>query len=190
MPLDGRRWAVVFGAVALAAVLLLPRLVPGSAGGDGKPGARREADGGSGPALLRTAGAQASVVHVAGAVRRPGVYRMKAGARVRDAVRRAGGAGAGADLDAINLAAKVADGQQVVVPALGGSRGAGGAAQVSIGSATVEELDTLDGVGPVMAEKIVEWRSTKGGIGSVDELDQIPGIGPKKLEALRGQLVP
>lgn len=188
--LDGRRWAVVFGAVALAAVLLAPRLVPGAAGGDEKPGALRESDESSGPALVRAAGTKAAVVHVAGAVRRPGVYRMKAGARVRDAVRRAGGAGTGADLDAINLAAKVADGQQVVVPARGSRAGAPGAAQVSLGSATAEELDTLDGVGPVMAEKIVEWRSTKGGIGSVDELDQIPGIGPKKLEALRGQLVP
>ena len=115
---------------------------------------------------------------------------MRAGARVRDAVRRAGGAGSGADLDAINLAAKVADGQQVVVPARGRGAGTDGVAQVSLGSATAEELDTLDGVGPVMAEKIVEWRSARGGIGSVDELDQIPGIGPKKLEALRGQLVP
>jgi competence protein ComEA len=190
MPPDGRIWAVVFGAVALAAVLLAPRLVPGAAGGDGKSGASREGVESSRPALVQSAVTQTAVVHVAGAVRHPGVYRMKAGARVRDAVRRAGGAGTGADLDAINLAAKVADGQQVVVPARGGSKGAGGPAQVSLGSATAEELDTLDGVGPVMAEKIVEWRSTKGGVGSVDELDQIPGIGPKKLEALRGQLVP
>ena len=190
MSLDGRRWAVVFGAVALAAVLLAPRLVPGATGSGGQGGPRQGPGGEGGPALVQNAAAQAAVIHVAGAVRRPGVYRMKAGARVRDAVRRAGGAGSGADLDAINLAAKVADGQQVVVPSRGSGGGAAGATRVSLGSATAEELDTLDGVGPVMAEKIVEWRSTKGGIGSVDELDQIPGIGPKKLEALRGQLVP
>ncbi len=190
MSLDGRRWAVVFGAVALAAVFLAPRLVPGATGGGGPEGARQGPGGARGPALLQNAAAQAAVIHVAGAVRRPGVYRMKAGARVRDAVRRAGGASTGADLDAINLAAKVADGQQVVVPGRGRRAGTDVAAQVSLGSATAEELDTLDGVGPVMAEKIVEWRSTRGGIGSVDELDQIPGIGPKKLEALRGQLVP
>lgn len=190
MSLDGRRWAVVFGVVALAAVLLAPRLVPGARGGGGQGESREGFGGATGPALVQNAAARAAVVHVAGAVRRPGVYRMKAGARVRDAVRRAGGAGSGADLDAINLAAKVADGQQVVVPARGRAAGTDGVAQVSLGSATAEELDTLDGVGPVMAEKIVEWRSARGGIGSVDELDQIPGIGPKKLEALRGQLVP
>ncbi len=77
-----------------------------------------------------------------------------------------------------------------MVPARGGKTGAAGTAQVSLGSATAEELDTLDGVGPVMAEKIVDWRSTKGAIGSVEELDEIPGIGPKKLETLRNQLAP
>ncbi|MFM9140509.1 MAG: ComEA family DNA-binding protein, partial [Solirubrobacterales bacterium] len=101
-----------------------------------------------------------------------------------------------ADLDAINLAARLADGQQVVVPRrapVAGPPGASGAApaeQVSLGSATAEQLDTLDGVGPVMAEKIVEWRTARGGAGSVDELDEVPGIGPKKLEALRDQLAP
>lgn len=190
MSLHGRRWAVAFVVVALAAALLAPRLVPGAAGGGEAQSSRQESAAEPGLALVQGAGEQEAVVHVAGAVRRPGVYRMRSGSRVRDAVRRAGGAGTGADLDAINLAAKVSDGQQVVVPARGSGPGAAGAEQVSLGSATAEELDTLDGVGPVMAEKIVEWRSTKGGVGSVEELDQIPGIGPKKLEALRSQLVP
>lgn len=190
MSLDGRKWAVVFGVVALVAVLLAPRLVPGASRGGNPPGGGKVAGQPTAPEFVERAGSQAAVVHVAGAVRRPGVYRMSAGARVRDAVRRAGGAGRAADLDAINLAAKVADGQQVVVPARGGTTGAAGAAQVSLGSATAEELDTLDGVGPVMAEKIVDWRSTKGAIGSVEELDEIPGIGPKKLETLRNQLAP
>ena len=134
-----------------------------------------------------------ALVHVAGAVRHPGVYRVGPAARVGDAIRRAGGAGRRADLDAVNLAARVTDGQQVVVPQRAGATGASGTAgpePVSLGSATAEQLDTLDGVGPVMAAKIVEWRTARGGVGSVDELDEIPGIGPKKLEALRDQLAP
>src|SRR5215211_3638547 len=146
-------------------------------------------------------------VHVAGAVRRPGVYRLPAGARVQDAVRRAGGARARADVNAINLAAKVADGQQVVVPvrAPRGAAAAGGAAAtgaagagapgaaagpVSLNSATAEQLDTLDGVGPATARKIIDWRTEHGGFRSVADLAQVPGIGPKKLAALREQVQP
>lgn len=94
----------------------------------------------------------------------------------------------------INLAARLTDGQQVVVPArqaAASSPGAVGASgQVSLGSATAEQLDGLDGVGPAIARKIVDWRTQHGGFGSVDDLDQVPGIGPKKLEALRAQLAP
>jgi competence protein ComEA len=166
----------------------------------------REAGGGSAPgaaagrpqAPLVAAPREASgvVVHVAGAVRRPGVYRLRAGARVRDAVERAGGAGRGADAGAVNLAAKVADGQQVVVPrrtpapASGGPAAAGAAGPVSLSSATAEQLDALDGVGPATAQKILAWRTQHGGFSSVDDLAQVPGIGPKKLEALRPQLGP
>jgi competence protein ComEA len=147
----------------------------------------------------------AATVHVAGAVRRPGVYRLATGARVQDAVRRAGGARPGADVNAINLAAKVADGQQVVVPvraargtgtvaAAGTAAGAAtpGAASgpVSLNSATPEQLDTLDGVGPATARKIIEWRTQHGGFRSVADLAQVPGIGPKKLAALREQVQP
>jgi competence protein ComEA len=145
----------------------------------------------------------AATVHVAGAVRRPGVYRLATGARVQDAVRRAGGARPGADVNAINLAAKVADGQQVVVPerasrgaaavagATGGSAAPGAAtAPVSLNSATAEQLDTLDGVGPATARKILEWRMQHGGFRSVADLAQVPGIGPKKLAALRAQVQP
>ena len=130
------------------------------------------------------------MVHVAGAVKRPGVYRLQPGSRVRDAIGKAGGAGRSGDLDAINLAARLTDGQQVVVPRRGGVPGAPGSAKVSLGSATVEELDTLDGVGPVMAEKIVKWRAARGGAAGVEQLDEIPGVGPAKLETLREQLVP
>jgi competence protein ComEA len=147
-----------------------------------------------------------SLVHVVGAVRRPGVYRLPAGARIQEAIRRAGGATSRADLQAINLAAKVADGQQVVVPrrastASGGAAaapapgGAGATATapapgtpLSLNTATAEQLDTLDGVGPVTAQKILEYRSTHGGFSSIDDLAQIPGIGPKRLESLRAQV--
>ena len=145
-------------------------------------------------------GDQRTVVHVAGAVRRPGVYTLKNGARVRDAVRRAGGVSSRGDANAINLAAKVADGAQVIVPlkaseavaAAGpsGSAAATPSAPISLGNATAEQLDTLDGVGPATAEKIIQWRTEYGGFTSVDDLGEVPGIGPKKLEALRSQVTP
>ncbi|HWH94595.1 MAG TPA: ComEA family DNA-binding protein [Baekduia sp.] len=155
-----------------------------------------------------------ALVHVVGAVRHAGVYRLRVGQRVKDAVRRAGGATARADLQAINLAAKVADGQQVVVPrkgpaavapgaasgATGGaaasaaadgaaaSAGGGVAVPVNLNSATAEQLDTLDGVGPATAQKILEYRTQHGGFSSIEDLAQIPGIGPKRLESLRAQV--
>lgn len=146
------------------------------------------------------------VVHVAGAVHRPGVYRLKDGARVSDAVKKAGGRARGADLDAINLAAKVRDGVQILVPrrGTGASVGApssgataspgtaGGAAApnapIDLNTATAEELDTLDGVGPATASKILQYRAEHGPFRSVDDLEQIPGIGPKKLAAMRARV--
>ena len=136
------------------------------------------------------------VVHVAGAVERPGVYRLPAGARVTDAVERAGGAAPKALLDAINLAARLADGQQVVVPEAGpgGSVAAGVASSedgpISLGTATVEQLDTIEGIGPVTAGDIVQFRDQHGGLSSVNQLDQISGIGPATMEALRARLQP
>ena len=186
MPTDGRLPRIALVAGALVAVILALRLLPR----DSRPPAGANRPAGA-PALQagRTPGA---VVHVAGSVRRPGVYRLDAGARVRDAVRRAGGPRGSADLDALNLAARVEDGQQVLVPARGPSgasaTGDAGGAPVNLGTATEAELDTLDGVGPVLARKIVAWRTRNGGIGSVEDLDAIPGIGPAKLEALRSQL--
>jgi competence protein ComEA len=137
----------------------------------------------------------AVLVHVAGAVRHPGVYRLLDGQRVQDAVRRAGGPRAKGDVNAINLAAKVADGQQVIVPRRGAApAGAAGASDVgaeapqspvNLNTATAEQLDTLDGVGPATARKILEWRQQHGGFRSIDDLGQVPGIGPKRLAALR-----
>ena len=146
----------------------------------------------SGPVSLdggRASRPTGALVHVAGAVRRPGLVRVPEGARVAAAVRRAGGAGPKADLNAINLAARVDDGQQVVVPAIGPA-GEGAGTRLSLGSATVEELDGVDGIGPTLAERIVEQRTESGGFGSLGELSEVDGIGEKRLEALREALQP
>jgi competence protein ComEA len=135
------------------------------------------------------------VVHVAGAVRRPGLYRLREGARIADAVARAGGAARRAELSAVNLAAPLVDGAQVLVPLRGpaGSPPGGepaAAGPVSLGSATVEQLDELPGVGPVTAQKIVDYRAEHGPFRSVDDLDAIPGIGPARLEQIRDLVTP
>ena len=138
-------------------------------------------------------GAAARVtVHVAGAVRRPGVYRLPARARVVDAVRRAGGARRRADLAALNLAAKLEDGRQVVVPAARAAAAAAGTAAegvpLDLNTATAEQLDELDGIGPGMAGTILKYREQHGGFGSIEELGQVPGIGEKRLASLREQV--
>jgi competence protein ComEA len=137
------------------------------------------------------------VVDVEGAVRRPGLVRLASGSRVADAVARAGGTTRVADRSGVNLAAPVSDGQQVLVPRRGASgqtpAGTGGnvaSAPVSLSSATAEQLDGLPGVGPVTAQKIVDYRAQHGAFHSVDELDAIPGIGPARLADLRGLVVP
>jgi competence protein ComEA len=141
-------------------------------------------------------GSSRVTVHVAGAVRRPGVYRLAPRSRVVDAVRRAGGARRRADLSALNLAAKLEDGRQVVVPlrasagapaatTAGAAAGGAAGAPVDLNTATTEQLDELDGIGPGMAGAILEYRQEHGGFGSVEELGQVPGIGEKRLAALR-----
>jgi competence protein ComEA len=219
MPEISRSALVAYAALAILVVALGVRFMHGqqaapaaasggaasAAGGAGSP------DGASAVRIARPA-PQAAVVHVAGAVRNPGVYRLPAGARVQDAVERAGGPRRGGDVNAINLAAKVVDGQQVVVP----SRAAGGAAAapaagagtgaaadgaaaavgaapgppVSLNSATADQLDTLDGIGPATAAKIIAWRTQHGGFRSVADLGQVPGIGPKKLAAIKDRVQP
>jgi len=165
-------------------------------------------DGDGGRATV--SGGDRITVHVTGEVRRPGVYRLPDGSRVVDAIRRAGRA-RGGDAQALNLAAPLRDGQQVRVPpraspgsgagasgpgggggdassAAGASTGGGG--PIDLNTASVEELQTLDGVGPATAEKIVRLREERGGLSGVDDLAEVPGIGEKKLEALRAQLEP
>jgi competence protein ComEA len=131
------------------------------------------------------------VVHVAGAVRRPGVYRLRAGSRVNDAVQLAGGARRRADLTQVNLAQELEDGRQVVVPArpaAGGVPAAGGpppTGPINLNAATLEQLDTIDGIGPATAQAILTYREEHGGFSDVAELDQVPGIGEVTLATLR-----
>lgn len=173
----------------------------GEAGrGDGGIRGGAGAPGGDGFAI--SGGDRKLIVDVAGAVRRPGVYRFTHGARVVDAINRAGGATGKALLGAINRAATLTDGQQVIVPSsvAGASSGASvvGVAgvsreadsPVSLGTATQEQLEEIDGIGPVTAGKILEFRDSQGGLGSIDELDQISGIGPVTMESLRTALTP
>jgi competence protein ComEA len=149
------------------------------------------------------------VVDVKGAVRRPGVYRLHADARAYDAVRRAGGLTRRADRVGVNLAARVVDGGEVVVPERGGATsgagttsaptsGAGDAGgsttaadaplSLDLNTATEQELEQLDGVGPAIAADIVAYRQEHGGFASIDELDEVSGIGDAKLAAIRAQL--
>lgn len=193
MPELSRSQALVYGAVAVALLLIGARALRSESGADTSFAATPSSSAG-GFTLSGQAGDL--VVDVTGAVARPGVYRLPAGSRVDDAVQRAGGAGAKAELEAVNLAARLADGQQVVVPerasggvtvgvAAGGEEG-----PIGLGTATVEQLDTIDGIGPVTAQNIVEFREQHGGLSSVDQLDQISGIGPATMEALRARLQP
>jgi competence protein ComEA len=139
------------------------------------------------------------IVDVAGRVRRPGVYRFDPGDRVIDAIRRAGGARADADLTALNLAAPLADGTQILVSkqgqvvassvAAGGvAIGSSGAGPVNINTAGEAELETLSGVGPVTAAAIIQYRTDHGPFATVDDLLDVSGIGPVTLEELRPQV--
>jgi competence protein ComEA len=140
------------------------------------------------------------VVHVVGAVRRPGLYRLGEGSRTADAVKRAGGPTPKADLTLLNLAAPVADGLQVVVPrrappepvvpAGDPETPAAPPGPIRLNSATLDQLDSLPGVGPVTAQKIIDYRTEHGAFSSVDELDAVPGIGPARLEQLRESVAP
>jgi competence protein ComEA len=191
LPLSRRQALVVAGALALVLVLAGKLLA-----GGGSPARAPTFP------LPRAAPAHPRpkvVVDVTGAVRKPGLYRLPPGSRVADALATAGGATGQAAVDQVNLAAPVADGEQIVVPV----RPAGGAAAapsapagtpaagpVSLNGATLEQLDALPGIGPVTAQKIVDYRARHGAFHSVDELDAISGIGPAKLDQLRGLVVP
>jgi competence protein ComEA len=198
-----RSQLLVYGAVAVVLLLVGARWIR-SGDATGTPaGDVTYTDNGataSGGFSIEAEGGTDVVVDVAGAVANPGVYRLPAGSRVTDAVERAGGATDRAEVEAINLAARLTDGQQVVVPEKVADSGAvispasaatgEQAGPISVGTATVEELDTIEGIGPVTAQKILEFRDQHGGISSIDQLDQIDGIGPATMETLRSGLQP
>ena len=178
------------------------KAAPGGSGQE-PPGTGRENPGQAG-ADAGPGGAAPAVLHVAGAVARPGILELAAGSRVHDAIAAAGGGTAAADLDRLNLAAVVMDGQKIYVPrqgeplpadsagvpAGGAAAGTGGAeppaaaGKTNLNSAGVEELGTLPKVGPVLAQRIVDWRKEHGPFTSVEELDAVDGVGPKMLETL------
>ena len=200
---------VVVLAVVMATFLFWrawPREVeaaPLPAAGLGRPDESRQ------PTMLTPEGAVASpgtatrmVVHVVGRVRRPGLVRLPLGSRVADAVRAAGGLRAGTDVRLVNLARPLTDGEQLVVasevdPAIGSPAPQGGSSAtgqgastglVDLNSATATDLEELDGIGPVLAARILDFRDKQGRFTSVDELQGVSGIGPKIFASLRTQV--
>jgi competence protein ComEA len=206
MPELSRTQVAVYGAIAVALLFVGARAVRDEGAAEETAYASSYKYGSDEGAAGAGGGSEESfsvdggdvVVDVTGAVRDPGVYRLPTGSRVIDAVKRAGGETGKAELESVNLAARLADGQQVVVPERvpgGGATGAvaAGAEEdgpISLGTATAADLDTIDGIGPVTAEDIIKFREEHGGLSSVDQLDQISGIGPATMEALRERLQP
>lgn len=179
-PVTPLRGLALLVCTAVAATALLGLL--------GRPGPAAEQTGRA-PAVLT----DPVVVHVAGLVARPGLYRLAGGARVADALAAAGGALPGADLSALNLARVLEDGEQLVVAAPGGPGGGGpsapGGAQrpdgkLDLNRATAAELDALPGIGPVLAGRIVAYREQHGGFRSVRDLRRVQGIGEKLYQSL------
>jgi competence protein ComEA len=200
----GRRGALAVGVAVVAAAVVTglwlmadrPRAIPVSAaapmitGAAGQPTTRppgRTTDESSSPPPAKVV-----VVDVAGKVRRPGLYRLPDGARVDDALRAAGGALGGVDISGLNLAARVVDGQQVLVglpgpgpPPVAGPSTATVYGPVDLNAANAEQLATLPGIGAVLAARIIDWRTAHGGFASVDQLNEVSGIGEVKFAALR-----
>jgi len=216
----GRRGAIAVGIAVLVAAVVTGGWVLSS-----RPRALAVTGTGAGPAAVASARSAASsaasltsdaapgpssavptspgatlVVDVAGKVRHPGLYRLASGSRIDDAVQAAGGALPGVDLTTLNLAAKVADGQQIAVgmpgaaPAggsgggTGATRSAAAAGPVDLNSATLEQLETLPGVGPVLGQHIIDWRVAHGQFATIDQLRDVSGIGEVKFAALRSQV--
>jgi competence protein ComEA len=189
-------WVVAAVLATLAAVRLAgsrDEPAPPPISVSGSPG--DVADGAGGAGGSATGGIY---VHVAGAVRRPGLMKLPEGARVALALRRAGGPRPRADLTAVNLAARLQDGQQIVVPgpssrapaAAGPQAGSPSAGRVHLSTASVAELDAIDGIGPTLAERIIAYREAHGGFRSLEELARVEGIGEKRLATLREALQP
>jgi competence protein ComEA len=186
---DGRLIPLLLAAVAAAAVLVAVALVAAAqaSGSTADRPAVRVAPATIDPTPL--------LVHVSGAVRHPGLVALPAGARVVDAIAAAGGPGKSADQGGINLAARVTDGQQVVLPRrgtapAGATTAAAASAPISLSTATAEQLETLPRIGPSLAARILAYRDAHGGFSAVDELGQVGGIGPKTLAGLRDLVTP
>jgi competence protein ComEA len=206
-----RRRVLLGGLLLIVALLVGARYVvrTGTSAGAAAPPIVGSADGPAGAAAASNSSASLNgsgavpasrlVVYVVGAVRHAGLYRLPQGSRVADAVARAGGVTRRADPAALNLAAPVADGEQVLVPArlpraVAAAQGVPipgvPAGPIQLSSATAEQLDSLPGIGPVTAQKILDYRAEHGAFRSVEELDDVPGIGPTRVEQLRGLVVP
>jgi competence protein ComEA len=210
--IDKRKAEVAAYAVAVFIVVLLAmRLFNHDAGGSPgprvsvEPPAKASASAEGGSSQASHAPAHLLVVDVAGEVRRPGVYRLPAGSRADAAVEQAGGVTHRGESAAVNLAMPLHDGQQIVVPRRGaptaaagtGTASGGGAVPgaapaqpISLSAATADQLDTLDGIGPTLAARIVQYREAHGGFRSIDELRQVSGIGDKRFQALRKAVQP
>jgi competence protein ComEA len=190
-PLSRRQ---LFG-VAAAVVVLLLLVIRHLGGGSAAPAVTPL----PAPAGAKPTAAKLLVVDVAGAVRRSGLYRLRSGSRIDDAIAAAGGPTAKAQLDSVNLAAPVADGEQIVVPGRGAAgvvaanppaAGSSPSAPLALNSATLEQLESLPGIGPVTAQKILDYRQAHGAFHSVGELEGVPGIGPAHMAQLKGLVIP
>ncbi len=174
-----------------------------------EPGTQAEPGASPGAGAAAATTGPEIVVDVSGKVREPGIHRLPAGSRVIDALRAAGGVRPGTDTDGLNRARFLVDGEQVIVGgpaapapatgaaaggtaagATGGAGGAAPAAPVSLNTATMEQLDTLPGVGPVLAQHIIDYRTQHGGFRSVDELREVNGIGQRRFADLRNLVRP
>ncbi len=190
-------WVVAEQPRTLAVSDGAPTLPP-NASAIGHRGATPSGTGGVRPSGTGSASSALLVVDVAGKVRRPGLYRLPTGARIDDALRAAGGELHGVSLTTLNLAARVVDGQQIVVGQAGaagppaGTAGSGSGvsvgAPINLNTASGDQLQTLPGVGPVLAQHILDWRTEHGSFTNVDQLNDVPGIGEVKFAAL-GPLV-
>lgn len=206
----GRSQTVRPPEVVRAAVPFGERQESGRAGerGPGAVGVTAGVPSGASSGSLKE-GAAAIVVDVGGKVREPGIHRLPAGSRVADALHAAGGVKPGTNTDGLNRARFLVDGEQVIVggPATAAGPGAGGAAPggpagaaaagaaapaapVSLNTATADQLDTLPGVGPVLAQHIIDYRTQHGGFRSVDELREVNGIGDRRFADLRNLVRP